>query len=487
MVRRVATRAPVRVAPAQRVDRSHRGQRSRRARDLARRPARRVPSTPRRRHAAALGAGSGQRRIAAAAGHRGCHHALLVAGLARPRVLRRRGLETRVGRGRTGSARDRQRRPLDGYGGTWAADGTIAVSRQAGLFRVPADGGAMTALDETAERGLGALLAEFSAGRPPVPVHREAVDPDRGGQRTRHLPRVAGQPEDRAASARSLERGVRLARLSRLRPRGDARGGAIRPGGGTRHRPADRDRRSGGDRRPVLLRGHFCVSRRDAGGPTAAGGRASPIRTRSMRNCAWSIAAARAAGWPARGSSVHFMALSPIDSRTLAAVDPRPTRRHAGLVADGSLERPHRATDDDARIYREPGLVRRRQATGLRLPASWPDRRRVHQGYRHRGDPAPSSRRPRLASTPSPGPTTVGPCSSSRTTMTRRRICRRGRSRRARSRALSAPGPRKRGVLAPATTTWPSPHRSLVGPRSTSPRFPTIARRGRSRPRVDRC
>ena len=40
-------------------------------------------------------------------------HALLVAGLARSGVLRRRGLETRVGRRGTGSARDRQRRPLD--------------------------------------------------------------------------------------------------------------------------------------------------------------------------------------------------------------------------------------------------------------------------------------------------------------------------------------------------------------------------------------
>ena len=36
--------------------------------------------------------------------------------------------------------------PWTGYGGSWAADGTIAVSRQAGLFRVSADGGAMTAL-----------------------------------------------------------------------------------------------------------------------------------------------------------------------------------------------------------------------------------------------------------------------------------------------------------------------------------------------------
>ena len=36
--------------------------------------------------------------------------------------------------------------PWTGYGASWAVDGTIAVSRQAGLFRVPADGGAMTAL-----------------------------------------------------------------------------------------------------------------------------------------------------------------------------------------------------------------------------------------------------------------------------------------------------------------------------------------------------
>jgi Tol biopolymer transport system component len=36
--------------------------------------------------------------------------------------------------------------PWTGYGGTWAADGTLVIGRQAGLFRVPADGGAMTAV-----------------------------------------------------------------------------------------------------------------------------------------------------------------------------------------------------------------------------------------------------------------------------------------------------------------------------------------------------
>jgi eukaryotic-like serine/threonine-protein kinase len=36
--------------------------------------------------------------------------------------------------------------PWSGYGGTWAADGTIVFSGQTGLFRVPAAGGAATAL-----------------------------------------------------------------------------------------------------------------------------------------------------------------------------------------------------------------------------------------------------------------------------------------------------------------------------------------------------
>ncbi len=67
-------------------------------------------ATTRRRHAAALGARSGQRRRAAAARHRGCRHALLVAGLARPGVLHRRDVEARVGGGRPGARRDRQRR-----------------------------------------------------------------------------------------------------------------------------------------------------------------------------------------------------------------------------------------------------------------------------------------------------------------------------------------------------------------------------------------
>ena len=104
-VRDLATGAADRHAPAARVDRPHGRQRSRRASDLARRPARRVPGATRRRHAAALGARPGERRVAGPPWHRGCRHALLVAGLARSRVLCRRGLEACLSGGRPGSSR----------------------------------------------------------------------------------------------------------------------------------------------------------------------------------------------------------------------------------------------------------------------------------------------------------------------------------------------------------------------------------------------
>ena len=51
--------------------------------------------------------------------------------------------------------------PWSGYGGAWAADGTIAVGRQAGLFRVSADGGAMTALTKLPSGDWGHFWPSF--------------------------------------------------------------------------------------------------------------------------------------------------------------------------------------------------------------------------------------------------------------------------------------------------------------------------------------
>ena len=95
--------------------------------------------------------------------------------------------------------------------------------------------------------------------------------------------------------------------------------------------PPVADRRGRRDGRPVLLRGHFRVGRRDACGTTTAGRSSSRFEHRSMRNCIWSIAAAVSrAGSRAAFSS--FMALNPVGSRTLATAisTSAPARRTCG-------------------------------------------------------------------------------------------------------------------------------------------------------------
>ena len=83
-----------------------------------------------------------------------------------------------------------------------------------------------------------------------------------------------------------------------------------------------------------------------------------------------------------------FMALNPVDSRILAAsiLDPRAGTQD--LWTDGPHEGQHGAADGDAGICRQPGVVGRWQAPGLRIPASRRVGRRVHQGHRHRVDSA---------------------------------------------------------------------------------------------------
>ena len=98
----------------------------------------------------------------------------------------------------------------------------------------------------------------------------------------------------------------------------------------------------------------------------------SPIPTRSMRNCTWSIAAADSAACQARGCSQYLMALNPVNSHMLATsiLDPRTGTQDLWLMdlAKDSLE-PLTATRG---FSGEPGLVRRRQAPGL-LPSNLPE------------------------------------------------------------------------------------------------------------------
>ena len=114
------------------------------------------------------------------------------------------------------------------------------VQRADGLMPVHGSGGAPTATKLPSQDW--GPLAKLPAGRPTVPVHREAVDPYCGSQRTGHLSGVAGQPDDSATPSRPVERGYAppgylvFAREGRSWRR-------LRSGRGTRHRPAGRDRR----------------------------------------------------------------------------------------------------------------------------------------------------------------------------------------------------------------------------------------------------
>ena len=232
--------------------------------------------------------------------------------------------------------------PWTGYGGSWAADGTIAFSGQAGLFRVPADGGAMTALTKLPSGDWAHFWPSFLPdGRRFLFTAKLWTRTAEASEQGIYLGSLDSPTIERLLP--DLSSAVyALARLSRLRPRGHAHGGAIRPGGGTRHRPAGRDRRGGGDRRPVLLRGAFL--RRPTGRWRCDRRRrcwSSPIRTRSMRNCVWSIAAARGSRVGAARLFSFLHGAQPDGQPHPGRGDPRPTRRHAGPVADGPHEGQH--------------------------------------------------------------------------------------------------------------------------------------------------
>ena len=166
-----------------------------------------------------------------------------------------------------------------------------------------------------------------------------------------------------------------------------------------------------------------------------------------------------------------FMALSPMSSGPLAAaiLDQRAGTQDLSLM-DLSKDRTQPLTP--TRGFTESPVW---SADGKRLAYAYQPPGQTDDVYVKdvgTGVICPSSRHPRLASTPSPGRMTVDRCSSSHTKITTR-TCRHGRSSRARSRSLSGPGPAKARRSRRGMTTWPSPHRSRVAPRFTSPRSPT--------------
>ena len=263
--------------------------------------------------------------------------------------------------------------PWSGYGGSWAVDGTIAVSGQTGLFRVPAEGGVMTALTKLPSGDWAHFWPSF------LPDGRRFLFTAKLWTRT-------AEASDQGIYLGSLDSPT----IERLLPDLSSAVYAA-PGylvfvreGTLAAAPFDlaSGRVTGA---PIAIGGavamdaqfYFAGISASADGtlavrppPAVVFPESNALKT-ELRLVDRSGTGSRVAA--ARLFS-YFMALSPTDSRTLATSIQDPRTGTRGPVVDGPLERPDGAVDDDARIYREPGLVQRRQTTGLRLPASRPDR-----------------------------------------------------------------------------------------------------------------
>ena len=263
--------------------------------------------------------------------------------------------------------------PWTGYGGSWAVDGTIAVSGQAGLFRVPAEGGVMTALTKLPSGDWAHFWPSF------LPDGRRFLFTAKLWTRT-------AEASDQGIYLGSLDSPT----IERLLPDLSSAVYAA-PGylvfvreGTLAAAPFDlaAGRVTGA---PIAIGGavamdaqfYFAGISASADGTLAvrpppavvfpdSNALKTELRLVDRSGTGSRVAAARLFS--------YFMALSPTDSRTLATSIQDPRTGTRGPVVDGPLERPDGAVDDDARIYREPGLVHRRQTTGLRLPASRPDR-----------------------------------------------------------------------------------------------------------------
>ena len=262
--------------------------------------------------------------------------------------------------------------PWTGYGATWAADGTIAVSGQAGLFRVPADGGAMTGLTKLPSGDWAHYWPSF------LPDGRRFLFTAKLWTRT----------------AEASEQGIYLGSLdsptiARLLP--DLSSAVYAPPGylvfareGTLT-AAPFDLAAGRVTGPPVAIGgavatdaqfNFAAISASADGTIAVRPPPAVVFPDSNPFNAELHLADRSGSAQPRGRrpALHFLhGAQPGGQPHPDRGDPRPTRRHPGSVADRPHEGQHRAADDDAGVCREPGLVGRRQAPGLCVPASWPD------------------------------------------------------------------------------------------------------------------
>ena len=302
--------------------------RSRRARDFAGRPARGVPSATRRRHAAALDARTGQRQIAVSARHRGCLLAVLVAGLARPGVLHWRVLEAGTGGGRPGSDRRRQRRHLWRWRRRvgdrrddrvqWAKRAVPRAGRR--RRRGSSDEGCRARIGRTSGRASCRTAAGSCSPRSCGPVPRKPANKaSTSGRWTarrsqRLLPDLSSAVYAPPGYLVFVREGTLTAAPFDLAA-GRVTGPPVAIGGAV------------ATEAPVLLRGHFCVGRRDAGGATATGGRADQRRHERVQ-CGTASGRSQRHGQPRRHRAA-LLVPSWRSTRWTAASSPRRSSTHA--------------------------------------------------------------------------------------------------------------------------------------------------------------
>ena len=354
--------------------------------------------------------------------------------------------------------------PWTGYGGSWGADGTIAFGRQAGLFRVPADGGAVTPLTKLPSQDWAHYWPSF------LPDGRRFLFTAKLWTRT----------------AEASEQGIYLGsldspKIERLLP--DLSSAVYASPGYLVFA-----------REGTLSAAPFDVAAgRVTGSPIAIGGAVATDAQFYLAGISASADGTLAVRPPpavifpdsntfnaelrlvdrngivSRAGSARlyssFMAFSPIGNRTLATaiLDQRAATQDLSVM-DLSTDRTDPLTT--TRGYTGNPVW---SADGKRLAYTYQPPGQIDDAYVKdigTGAIQPVIETPAGGEHPSRGPTTVGPCSSSPTTMTRR-TCRCGRSHRARSRALSAPGFSKARRSRLAITTSPTARRSPAGPRCT--------------------
>jgi Tol biopolymer transport system component len=373
-----------------------------------------------------------------------------------------------------------------GAGGTWSSDGTIVFSGQFDLFRVPANGGAVSIVTKAPTQDWSYYWPTF------LPDGRRFLFTAKLWTRT-------AEASDQGIYIGSLDN----SKIERLLP--DLSSAVYAPPGylvfarnGTLTAlPFDlaAGRVTGS---PVPIGGAVAMESQFyfAGISASADGTlavwpppALTLSSPGMNAAQTELHLVDRGGRGSRVSSARLfsftMAFSPVDSRVAAAaiLDLRGGTSDLWLVDLTKDTAVPLTTTRGFASYPVWSAAGKRMAYAYQPPGGMDD---VYVTDIASGGIAPLIEHPGRSSTRSPGPMTNAHCSPSPTT-TRGRTCHRGRSLAAYSLVWSVPECSTPGHSSRrATTSLPTRRRSQVVLRSTSPRFPSIGRRGRSRPAAAR-